>query len=77
MEEGSRMMKESVGKLIGRREVLQTAAAALGAASMVDGEFDDTFKRGAGRGNERLRTVAAPHYICLKTIKEKRGVLCV
>ena len=38
------MMKESVGKLVGRREVLQTTAAALGAASMVDGEFDATLQ---------------------------------
>ncbi len=38
------MMKESVGRLIGRREVLQTTAAALGAASVVDGESDTTLQ---------------------------------
>lgn len=38
------MMKESVGRLMGRREVLQTSAAAFMSASLADGEFDSVLQ---------------------------------
>ena len=38
------MLKESVGRLMGRREVLQTSAAAFTSASLADDEFDSVLQ---------------------------------